>query len=151
MLRFYDIFKDLDEMRRDMEGSNMWRKPYSRASFLPSINARHYPMINLYEDSDNLYLEALAPGIDPETLEIFFTRNAISISGEKVTVSKNISPEAFHRSERGAGKFNRTIELSTPVDESKVKADYRNGLLLISMPRTEEAKPRKIAVNLSQG
>ncbi len=146
MLRFYDLLQEMDAFRRELEGADYWRRPFSRTSFVPAIGARHYPMINLYGNKDNLYLEALAPGLDIDKLDLSITDDVLTIKGEKPAADEKVTPEEYHRSERGAGKFTRTIELNTPVDPDKVKAEYKNGLLLITLPKAEKAKPRQIAI-----
>jgi HSP20 family protein len=75
--------------------------------------------------------------------------NTLSIAGEKRRVAGDVKPEAFHRSERATGKFVRHIELPVEVDENKVQADYKNGLLTVTLPKTERAKPKQIAVQVS--
>jgi HSP20 family protein len=106
-------------------------------------------LMNLHEDKDNLYAEAMAPGIDPESLNLTVVHNTLTISGEKRGAPQEVPPEAFHRSERASGKFVRTITLPVEIDESKVSADYKNGLLLITLPKSEGAKPKRINVQVS--
>ena len=66
-----------------------------------------------------MYVEAMAPGVDPETMQLSIVGNTLSITGEKRRVAGDVQPEAFHRSERATGKFVRHIELSVEVDEGK--------------------------------
>jgi HSP20 family protein len=73
----------------------------------------------------------------------------LTLSGEKPRAPGEIKPEAFHREERAAGKFVRSIELPVDVDETKVKAEYKNGLLLINLPKSEKAKPKQISVQVA--
>jgi HSP20 family protein len=120
-----------------------------RTAFLPGRAARRYPLINLYEDRDNLYVEALAPGVDPASIDLTVVRNVLTIAGEKRRVPGDIKPEAFHRSERATGKFVRHIELPIEVDENKVKADYKNGLMMVTLPKAEQAKPKQISVQVA--
>jgi HSP20 family protein len=120
-----------------------------RTAFLPGRAAREYPLINLYEDPDNLYLEALAPGADPGSFNISAVEDTLTISGEKPRVAGDVNPEAFHREERAAGKFVRSIELPVGIDEDKVNAQYKNGLLLVTLPKSEKAKPRQISVQVA--
>lgn len=150
-----DPFRELEALRREVDrvfnGFSLDRMapPFSRESFLPGRSARAYPLINLSEDKDNLYIEALAPGVDPSTLNISVVREQLTITGEKPVVPSDIKPEAYHRNERAAGKFTRTITLPVEVDEGKVQAAYRNGLLAITLPKAEVAKPKQITVNVA--
>jgi HSP20 family protein len=149
----WNPWQTLEAMRREIDrvfdenGSRS--EPSFRAAFLPGRAARRYPLINLYEDKEAVYVEALAPGIDPGTLNLSVQGNTLSIAGEKRRVAGDVQPEAFHRSERATGKFVRHIELPMEVDESKVQADYKHGLLNITLPKAEKAKPKQIAVQVS--
>ncbi len=149
-----DPFRELEALRHEVDkvfnGFSLDRMvpPFSRVSFLPGRSARAYPLLNLSEDKDNLYIEALAPGIDPATLNITVVRDQLTLSGEKPAIPSNIKPEAYHRNERAAGKFIRTVTLPVEVDEGKVQAAYRNGLLVITMPKAEAAKPKQITINV---
>ena len=124
-------------------------EPFLRKAFLPGRLARAYPLINLHGDKDNLYVEAVAPGIDPESLNLTVVRNDLTISGEKKRLPGDIKPEMFHREERATGKFVRTITLPVEIDADKISAEYKNGLILITMPKSEKAKPRQIQVQVS--
>jgi HSP20 family protein len=149
----WNPWQGLDALRREIDRAfddfRMRPEPAFRTAFLPGRAARRYPLINLYEDRDNLYVEALAPGIDPASLSLNVLHNVLTITGEKRRVPGDIKPEAFHRSERATGKFVRNIELSTEVDENKVKAEYKNGLLMVTLPKAEQAKPRQISVQVA--
>jgi HSP20 family protein len=76
-------------------------------------------------------------------------RNILSIAGEKRRVPGDIKPEAFHRSERATGKFVRHLELPVEVEEGKVQADYKDGLLIVTLPKAEQAKPKQISVQVA--
>jgi HSP20 family protein len=123
--------------------------PAFRMAFLPGRAARQYLLTNLYDAKDEVYLEALAPGVDPTTLELSVVGNTLHISGEKRRVAREVQPEAFHRSERATGKFVRQIHLPVEVDEQHVQADYKDGLLLVTLPKAEKAKPKQITVQVS--
>jgi len=150
-----NMFRELEALRNEVErafegfGVGNWAFPFSRISFLPGRSARDYPLLNISEDKDNVYVEALAPGLDAENLEISVLKNTLRIAGEKQALSQEIKPEAFHRNERSAGKFVRTVELPTEVKADGVAAEYKDGLLLITLPKTEEAKPKQITVKVS--
>jgi HSP20 family protein len=142
----------LEMLRRELDKvfdeSGTRPEPAFRTAFLPGRAARRYPLINLYEDKDAVYLEALAPGVDPATLDLRVVGNTLSITGEKRRVAGDVKPEAFHRSERATGKFVRHMQLPVDVDENNVYADYKDGLLIVTLPKAEKAKPKQIAVQV---
>ena len=76
-------------------------------------------------------------------------RNQLTISGEKPAESGEVKAENFHRSERASGRFVRTFTLPTEVDDKKVSAEYRSGILTITLPKAEAAKPKKITVSVA--
>jgi HSP20 family protein len=142
----------MEALRRDVErafgNGGVANEPFSRVAFLPGRAARRYPMINLYEDRDYVYVEALAPGVDVESLSLAVIRNVLSISGEKRRTPDTIPPEAFHRNERAAGKFVRTVDLPVEVDADQVTAAYQHGLLLVTLAKAAVAKAKQIPVTV---
>lgn len=153
MVTKWDPFRELDALRREVErafedfGSrpgNNWR-----SAFLPGVSARRYPLLNVNEDNDNLYVEALAPGLDPDSIEVTVQRDTLRLAGQKTPINPDIRREQFHRSERGSGRFVRTLTLPADVDGDKVHAEYKNGLLTLTLPKHETAKPRQIEVAVS--
>jgi HSP20 family protein len=149
----WNPWQTLEALRREIERvydeNGARSEPSFRAAFLPGRAARRYPLINLYEDKEAVYVEALAPGVDPSTLDIHVQGNTLSIAGEKRRVAGDVKPEAFHRSERATGKFVRHIQLPVEVDEHRVQADYQHGLLNVTLPKAEKAKPKQITVQIS--
>jgi HSP20 family protein len=117
-------------------------------AFLPGRGARQYPMANLYDDGVNLFVEALAPGVDPDKFEVTVAGTTLTIAGEKVGLM-NVPPERIHRSERAAGRFMRTIELPAEIDPDHIGSQYRHGILLLTLPRSESARPRRIQIQTS--
>jgi HSP20 family protein len=146
-------WQTLEALRRELDRvfdeTGTRNEPFFRTAFLPGRAARRYPLTNLYEDKDTVYLEALAPGIDPATLNLSVVGNTLSIEGEKRRVAGDVKPEAFHRSERATGKFVRHLQLPVEVDENRVHADYKDGLLIVRLPKAEKAKPKQIAVQVN--
>ena len=145
-------WQTLEALRRELDRvfdeTGTRNEPFFRTAFLPGRVARRYPLTNLYEDKDTLYLEALAPGVDPATLDLKVVDNTLSIVGEKRRVAGDVKPEAFHRSERATSKFVRHLQLPVEVDEDKIRADYKDGLLIVTLPKAEKAKPKQIAVQV---
>ncbi len=145
----WDLFREMDELRREIDeafrGFGMGR--FLSPVFLPGLGTGDLPRINLSEDENNLYVEALVPGLDPKDLDLNIMQGALTLSGErKESADDN---RTWHRRERGAGRFLRTIELPRPVNAEKVDAEYRNGILTVTLPKSEEAKTKKIAVKTS--
>jgi len=144
----WDPFQEIARIQRELDRVVADRPAGgAQAAFLPGRGARAYPLTNLYEDADNLYVEALAPGIDPDNLNLTVVRNTLTVAGEK-SAPQGIDAEAFHRCERAAGKFIRTIDLPVDVDSNVVSARYVDGLLTITLPKSETAKPRQIRVTV---
>ncbi len=149
----WDPFSGLEALRREIDRtfeefwSDRWPR-VGRVAFLPGRAARQYPLVNLSEDEGNLYVEALAPGVDVKTLDLSVVQDTLTIKGEKPRLAQ-VSAEAYHRNERAAGRFVRTIELPAEVDAARVHADYRNGLLLVTLPKSEKARPKQIPVSVA--
>jgi HSP20 family protein len=147
----WDPFREMEDLRREVdrafEGYSTTRRPGRRTVFLPGFGPRQYPLVNLTEDKDNLYVEALAPGIDTDKLELSVQGSTLTMSGEKKP-SSDVAATEYHRSERSAGTFVRTVDLPYQIDESGLTATYRNGLLLVTLPKHADAKPKQIQVRV---
>ncbi len=149
----WDPWREIDELRREVDRAfeefGFQTEPAFRAAFLPGRLARGYPLVNVHEDRDHLYVEAMAPGIDPNSLKLTVVHNSLTISGEKKGPPSDVKAESFHREERAAGKFVRSITLPVEIDDQNVKAEFKNGLLLITLPKAEKAKPKQISVQVA--
>lgn len=148
----WNALADMENLRREVdrafESFTTAQSPAKSAAFLPGRGPRRYPLINLLEDKENLYIEALTPGVEPQSLNVSVLRNRLTVSGEKTRIEGDVKPEAFHRSERSSGKFVRTFDLPVEVDEKKIQAEYKNGLLVITLPKPEKARPRQVNVKV---
>ena len=107
--------------------------------------SRVYPGLNVTEDGDNLYVRAELPGVKPDSLDISVVEGRLLIKGEKKIETED-QKKGYHRREREAGIFRRTITLPSRVNPGKVAAAMKSGILTITLPKAEEAKPRKITV-----
>jgi HSP20 family protein len=104
-----------------------------------------FPAVNVWEEGDQVFVEAELPGLDLKDLEIFVTGGRqLTIKGER----KPLAPEngVWHRQERSYGSFIRSLTLPVAVDPEKVDARFENGVLKVTLAKHESAKPRKIAV-----
>lgn len=142
----WDLFREMDELRREIDqafrGFGMGR--FLTPAFLPGIGIGDFPRINLSEDENNFYVEALLPGLDPKDLDLNIMQGALTLSGERK--ESESGGRTWHRRERGAGKFLRTVELPKAVNPEKVDAEYRNGVLTVTLAKSEEVKPKKISI-----
>src|SRR5246127_3609866 len=102
------------------------------------------PAMDLYQNNDNVVAQVELPGMRKEDIEISLHDGTLTVAGERKAERAN--GEKAERTERYIGKFRRSITLPTPVDSSKVSATYRDGILTITLPKTEEAKPKMIQV-----
>lgn len=148
----WDPWQEFEALRREIDrafASAGLRVPsLFRTAFLPAEGPREYPLVNVHEDKDTVYVEALAPGLDPASLKLSVLGSTLTLSGEKQRAAADVKREAFHREERSAGRFTRRIELPVEFDEANVKAEYTDGLLLVTLPKAPKAKPREISVQV---
>ena len=104
------------------------------------------PALDLYQNNDNVIALLELPGMRKDDIEISLRDGTLTVAGERKLESGN--GETAERSERYVGKFRRSITLPTRVDASKVGASYRDGILTITLPKAEEAKPKQIKVSV---
>lgn len=109
--------------------------------------ARNFPAVNMWEDDQSLYVEAELPGYALEDIEITTLGNELTIAGTRTETAPEEA--TFHRRERmtgGASQFKRSLRIGIPVNVDKVSAKLEQGVLSITLPKAEAAKPRKIQV-----
>ncbi len=102
--------------------------------------------MDVYEDKDNVYVRVELPGMKKEDIELSLHNGSLSVSGERKSEEKFKGAEAY-REERFFGRFQRTVTLPTPVAADKVKAQYKDGILSVTLPKAEEAKPKQIELS----
>lgn len=105
---------------------------------------RAFPAINLWEEGDQLFAEAELPGLKSEDVDISVSGDELTLSGRRPDVPP--AGASFHRRERGAGDFSRTVRLPFEVDAEAVEATLRDGVLTVKLPKSAAARPRKIKV-----
>lgn len=143
-------------MYRKIQPSNIWRemdrfqRDINRLfdDFSPNMrSAPSFPAVNIWADAESVLITAEMPGMSGDDIELNVLEDTLTISGER---KLETLPEGakYHRQERGFGKFARSIRLPYRVDTKKVKANFKNGILEIALPRAEEDRPKKIAVKI---
>lgn len=105
------------------------------------------PLVDISEDNDNFYLYVELPGMKREDVKVRYEEGLLTITGEK-KVEKKDESKNFHRVERSYGKFERSFRVPTRVVSDKIDAHFENGVLNISLPKMEEAKPKEIDVKI---
>jgi HSP20 family protein len=105
------------------------------------------PAVDIFETEHELVVKADLPEIDPKELDIRVENNILTIRGERKFESK-VSQDKYLRVERAYGSFSRSFSLANTVNSEAIKADYQNGVLTLTVPKREEAKPKQIKVNI---
>src|SRR5467141_1060742 len=105
------------------------------------------PAVDIYETEHELVVKADLPDIDPKDLDIRVENNILTIRGER-KFEKKVNEDNYLRVERAYGTFSRSFTLANTVNADAIKAEYQNGVLTLSIPKKEEAKPKQIKVNV---
>lgn len=134
-----DPFRELMRLRNEMN------RLFSGLSY-PFEDV--YPAVNIWLNDEGAMVTAELPGIDLEKLDISILNDTVTISGSREEEEKK-GQEAYHRKERTAGKFSRTLQLPFKINGEKVEARYDKGVLKLTLPREEAEKPRKIEIKAS--
>ncbi len=103
------------------------------------------PSVDIAEESDKLVMTAELPGVDKKDVKINLHENVLTIEGEKTRSFEN-KQEKFYSNERSYGKFSRSFSLPAKIDASRIEAAYKDGILTITLPKVEEAKPQAIVI-----
>jgi HSP20 family protein len=105
------------------------------------------PEVDIYETENELVVKADLPDVNPQDLDIRVENNNLTIRGERKFDNK-VNEDNYLRIERSYGSFSRSFSLANSVNSEAIKADYQNGVLTLSIPKREEAKPKQIKVNV---
>lgn len=106
------------------------------------------PAVDVFETDQNLVVKAELPGIDPKDVEIRVENNTLFLKGQR-KFENEVKEENYHRIERSYGSFTRTFALPGSVDAEKVSAEYKSGVLTLTLPKRKEAMPKTIKINVS--
>lgn len=137
-------FPPLSQLREEMDRFLGEVFGTAATSLRGATPARGFPAINMWEDAENVYAEAELPGLKAEDVEISVVGPELTLKGKRA----DARPEgaAYHRRERSAGDFTRAVRLPVAIDADKVHCLLADGVLLITLPKAQSAKPRKIKV-----
>lgn len=138
---FESSLSDFDQIRREVSRL----LDAAAGDGAPEPDAGVFPPMNISQDDDNFYLRAEIPGIKPAELSISALPNRITIAGKR-EIPREHERVSYHRKERAEGAFDRTVTLPMEVDAAHVDAEYAEGILTLTLPKAERAKPRQIAI-----
>jgi HSP20 family protein len=138
-------FEELDQLRREMDRL-LELSPFGEFSQSQLFN-EWAPAIDLYEDKDQYLVKAELPGMKKEDIDVSLHNGALTISGERKFEEKH-EEGANYRTERFFGRFQRTVTLPKIVAGDKVKANYKDGILTVTLQKSEDAKPKQIEVQV---
>lgn len=113
-----------------------------------TVTASWYPACDVFEDKEAIKIVAEVPGVTPEDVKISLENNLLTIRGEKKQQAEERT-ERVHRYERSYGAFERTFALPNTADPDRIQASYQNGILTVSVPKAERARPREIPVSVA--
>jgi len=107
---------------------------------------RWNPAVDLYEKDDHFVIKAELPGVDKKDIAIDLKDRVLTLSGER-SYENEVKEENYYRRERSYGKFQRAFTLPADVDSDKIKAEFKDGLLQIEVPKPEEQKPKQVTIH----
>lgn len=143
----FEPFKDLICMQDKM--SRLFEDSFLRSMDGEEVaaNGAWSPVVDIYEKKDSIVLKAEVPGLEKDDISVVVEENVLTIKGEKKQENE-VADDKFLRVERTYGSFQRSFNLSKTVDQDKLKAAYKNGVLMITLPKVPEAKPKQIEVSV---
>jgi HSP20 family protein len=142
----WPAFGRLADLRDEID--RLFDSPFADLTRTTNLLSGWTPALDVYEDKENFVVKAELPGMKREDIEVSLHDGTLSISGERKSEAKHQDAHVF-RAERFYGRFQRTVTLPAAVASDKVKAQYKDGVLTITLPKTEEAKPKQIDVNVN--
>ncbi len=104
------------------------------------------PAVDLYEKDDHFVIKAELPGVDKKDIAIDLKDRVLTLSGER-SYENEVKEENYYRRERSYGKFQRAFTLPADVDSDKIKAEFKDGLLQIEVPKPEQQKPKQVTIH----
>ena len=144
----WEPFRDLMTTQRDFD--RLFREAFSPVFGEVELSTRTWaPPVDIYETDENLVLKAELPGINPDSVEIRVEDNTLYLKGER-KFEKEVKEQNYHRVERSYGTFTRTFSLPGSIDADRVAASYKDGVLTLTMPKKEEARPKTIKINVNK-
>lgn len=136
----WDPFRDFNRL------PNRFGDFFGKGWELPASTTAWNPSVDIFENDNEVVVKAELPGMDAKDIEVRLENNVLMLKGER-HFEKEAKEENYHRIEREYGTFSRSFALPTAVNGDKVTAEYKDGVLKITLPKKEEIKPKPIKIN----
>lgn len=143
MLTRWDPFRDLARLQDEMS-----RVFDDRLGYRAGESVGWTPACDIYEDAEEVLVRFDLAGVDPKDVEIRFENGVLTLKGER-KLEKEENRENYHRVELSYGTFTRSFSLPGTIDPEKIRADSKNGVLMVHLPKKAEAKPKSIQVKVT--
>ena len=138
-------FGELRSLRREMD--RLWENFFGERPLGRILEREWAPSLDMSETKDNYVVKAEVPGIDAKHIDISLTGDVLSIRGEKKQ-EKEEKEEDYHLVERSYGSFSRSVRIPAEVESNKIKASYKNGILTITLPKSEKVKAKEVKIKV---
>jgi len=140
-----DPFKELTTLREEID--RIFDSFFGRVPAVAEREVAWLPALNLEETDDEFIVKVELPGLKKEDVKIHLTDDSLTISGER-KMEKEEKGKTYHRVEMAYGRFQRTITFPSEVEPDKARATYKDGILTITVPKSEKAKPKEIEIEI---
>ncbi|MFQ6077797.1 MAG: Hsp20/alpha crystallin family protein [Thermodesulfobacteriota bacterium] len=141
----YRPFRELTTLRDEMD--KLWEGFFGEWPSVEPFRREWAPSLDVSETKNNIVVKAEVPGMDAKDIDISLANDVLTIRGEKKQ-EKEEKDENYHRVERSYGAFARSVRLPQEVQSDKIKANYKNGVLKITLPKSEEAKKKEVKIKV---
>lgn len=139
-----NLQRRMERLFDEMVGQGLWRTGDEQ-----SLRGAWVPAINILEKDDSMQITADLPGLNPEDVEVTVEQGVLNIRGER-KFEEAAEGETFHRVERLYGVFERNFTLPNSIDTDKIEAKFNNGVMVLTLPKREESKPRSVKIKVSK-
>jgi HSP20 family protein len=143
MLTRWDPYRELNRLQDEMSRA----LGDERLQFRAADSVGWTPSCDVYEDEDEIVVRAELAGVDPQDVELRFENGVLTLKGER-KLEKEANRENYHRLELSYGTFTRAFSMPTTIDAEKIRAESKQGVLLVHLPKKPEAKPKSIQVKV---
>jgi len=138
-------FKEMPALREEMH--KLWGRFFGERPFMEPFGKEWGPSLDVSETKDNIVVKAEVPGMDGKDIDISLSGGVLTLKGEKKQ-EKEEKDENYYFAERSYGAFFRSVQLPHEVQTDKVQASYKNGVLTITLPKSEEAKAKEVKIKV---